>query len=66
MVGLGSAKQQADLGPPDGDKSRPTERTVDEAEANRHTGQSMMNNPPSSEGDNKLTGRIASLNPTTL
>ncbi len=63
MVGPDSSKQQADLGPPDGEKARPTERTVGEAEAKRPTRHSMMKNPPTSEGDNKLTGRIANLNP---
>jgi hypothetical protein len=55
MVGPGSSKHEPDLGPPGGEK------IVQEAEAKRHTGHSMMNNPPSSEGDYKLTGRIANL-----
>jgi hypothetical protein len=55
VVGPGSSKHGTDLGPPDGEK------TVHEAEAKRHPGQSMMKNPPASEGDNKLTGRIANL-----
>ncbi len=58
-MGPDSAKHGADLGPPDGEKSSPTERTVGEAEAKRHshTGHIMMKNPPASEGDNNQTGR---------
>jgi hypothetical protein len=63
MVGPGSAKHETVPGPRDGEKSRPTERTVHEAEAKRPTGQSMMKNPPASEEDNKLIGTIANLNP---
>ncbi len=62
-MGPGSSKHGTHLGPPDGEKSRPTERTVHQAEAKRHTGYSMMMNPPASEGENKLTGRIANLSP---
>jgi hypothetical protein len=60
VVGPGSAKHGTDLGPPDGEK------TVHEAEAKRHTGHNVMKNLPVSEGDNKLTGRIANLNPLIL
>jgi hypothetical protein len=55
VVGPGSSKHEPDLGPPEGEK------TVHEAEAKRHTGQSMMKNPPATEGDNEMTGRIANL-----
>ncbi len=62
-MGTGSSKHEPDLGPLDGEKARPTKRTVHEVEANCHTGHSMMKNPPASEEDNELTGRIANLSP---